>query len=100
VAATRAGGIPEIVENGVTGLLAERENPDALGEAIASLATDRVLAARLAANGKVRVNDFSVERMADRTLAVYEEVLKGRGGGRRSSTSAANSSSSSSVTGA
>jgi glycosyltransferase involved in cell wall biosynthesis len=100
VAATRAGGIPEIVENGVTGLLAERENPDALGEAIASLATDRELAARLAANGKIRVNDFSVERMADRTLAVYEEVLKGRGGGRRSSTSAANSSSSSSVTGA
>jgi glycogen(starch) synthase len=100
IAATRAGGIPEVVEHGVTGLLAERENPAALGDAIASLATDRALAARVAENGRARANDFSVERMADRTLRVYEEVLNGRGGGRRSRTEPASSSSSASVTSA
>jgi glycosyltransferase involved in cell wall biosynthesis len=100
IAATRAGGIPEVVEHGVTGLLAERENPAALGDAIAALATDRALAARLAEVGRVRANDFSVERMTDRTLGVYEEVLNGRGGGRRSRTEPASSSSSASVTSA
>lgn len=98
VAATTAGGIPEVIEHGETGLLVERQNPVGLGDAIAELLTDRTLAARLGANGRTRAADFSVERMTDRTIAVYEEVLNGRGGGRRSRTDPASSASSSSVT--
>ena len=41
IAATRAGGIPEVVIDEETGLLAERENPEALGAAIVRLVTDR-----------------------------------------------------------
>jgi glycosyltransferase involved in cell wall biosynthesis len=100
VAATTAGGIPEVIEHGETGLLVERENPVGLGDAIAELLTDRVLAVRLGANGRARARDFSVERMTDRTIAVYEEVLNGRGGGRRSRTDPASSANSSSVTAA
>jgi glycogen(starch) synthase len=100
VAATTAGGIPEVIEHGETGLLVERENPVGLGDAIAELLTDRMLAARLGANGRARARDFSVERMTDRTIAVYEEVLNGRGGGRRSRTDPASSANSSSVTAA
>jgi L-malate glycosyltransferase len=100
VAATRAGGIPDVVTDGETGLLAEPRNPVALGNAIASLLGDRSLARRLAANARARVDDFSVEHMSDRTIRVYEEVLNGIGGGRRSRTSPASSSSSASVTSA
>jgi glycosyltransferase involved in cell wall biosynthesis len=97
VAATSAGGIPDIVVDGETGVLAEPRNPVALGNAIARLLGDRKLASRLAANARARADDFSVERMSDRTIAVYEEVLNGIGG-RRSRTSAASPSSSASVT--
>ncbi len=74
IAATIAGGIPEVVVDGESGLLAERENPEALGAAIARLANDRALADRLAEGGRRRVREFSVERMTDRTIAIYERV--------------------------
>jgi glycosyltransferase involved in cell wall biosynthesis len=74
IAATIAGGIPEVVVDGESGLLAERENPEALGAAIARLANDRALADRLAEAGRRRVGEFSVERMTDRTIEVYERV--------------------------
>ena len=78
VAATRAGGIPEIVLDGESGLLAPVADPQALGGAIARLVNDRALAARVGAAGRARVNAFSVDRMAERTLAVYERVLASR----------------------
>jgi glycosyltransferase involved in cell wall biosynthesis len=98
VAATSAGGIPDFVVDGETGVLAEPRNPVALGNAIARLITDRMLARRLAANARARADDFSVERMTDRTVAVYVDVLKGRAGRRGALESASSSSSSASVT--
>jgi L-malate glycosyltransferase len=98
IAATNAGGIPEVVVDGVSGLLAERENPIALGDAIATLLTDDALRQRVATNARARADQFSVERMTDQTVAVYDEALSGTGGGRRSRTNPANSSSSASVT--
>ena len=99
ITATTAGGIPEVIEHGETGLLVAPQNPIGLGDAMAELLTDRMLAARLGANGRARAADFSVERMADRTVAVYEEVLNDRGE-RRSRTDPASSASSPSVTAA
>ena len=94
IAATRAGGIPEIVVDGDSGLLVERENPEALGEAIARLATDRALADRLAARGRSRVEEFSVERMTDRTIEVYERVTADRDASKTDRASTASSDSS------
>ena len=74
-AATAAGGIPEIIEDGVSGLLVPVGDHEALGAAIARAATDRALAERLAAGARRRAAEFSVERTAERTLAVYERVL-------------------------
>jgi glycosyltransferase involved in cell wall biosynthesis len=74
IAATRAGGIPEVVVDGESGLLAERENPAALGDAIASILADPQLGARFRAASATRVREFSVERMAERTISVYESV--------------------------
>lgn len=77
VAATRAGGIPEVIVDGECGLLADVRDPDGLGAAIAKLITDRELAARLSARAKARAAEFSVERMTDRTIEVYERVIEG-----------------------
>jgi glycosyltransferase involved in cell wall biosynthesis len=77
VAATRAGGIPEVIVDGECGLLAEVRDPEGLGTAIARLVTDRELAAGLASRAKTRAADFSVERMTDRTIEVYDRVIEG-----------------------
>lgn len=75
VAATAAGGIPDVVGDGETGLLVPPRDPLALGQAIARLLVDRGLAARLGAAGARRVREFSIERTGRETMAVYERAL-------------------------
>ena len=75
IAATNAGGIPEVIEHDVSGLLAPVRDSRALGDAIARLLLDRSLARRLATAARARVADFSVARMTDRTLDVYARAL-------------------------
>jgi glycosyltransferase involved in cell wall biosynthesis len=71
-----AGGLAEVVEPGVTGLLVPPEDADALCEAIATLMEDDEKRARMAAAGRERMqNAFSIDTMADRHLAVYESLL-------------------------
>jgi glycosyltransferase involved in cell wall biosynthesis len=45
---------------------------------VARLLTDDALRARLAAGARARAAEFSVERMAERTLAVYRRALSGQ----------------------
>lgn len=78
IAATKAGGIPEVVVHGESGLLANVGDPNTLGDNMARLLTDPALAERLKRNGAERAKDFSVERMTDRTISVYESVLSRR----------------------
>ncbi|HEY7877475.1 MAG TPA: glycosyltransferase [Gemmatimonadaceae bacterium] len=78
VAATAAGGVPEVIENERTGLLVPVGDGAALGAAIARLLTDHRLAARLSAAGLARAADFSVERTIDGTIAAYERLLTTR----------------------
>jgi glycosyltransferase involved in cell wall biosynthesis len=77
IAATIAGGTPEVVEDGVTGLLAPVGDSERLGAAIARLLTDRSLASHLAAAGRVSAARFSIEQTIERTVQVYERVLDG-----------------------
>jgi hypothetical protein len=75
VLASRVGGLPEIVEDGVTGLLTSNE-PQAIAKQIQRLLTDRPLALRLAARARSRVEkEFSLDRMVSETLRVYERIL-------------------------
>ena len=76
VVATRAGGIPEVVEDGVTGLLVAPQNPAALARAIQSLLEQPERGKMFGAAGRQRVaQHFTAERMAARTLQVYRELL-------------------------
>ncbi len=77
VAATRAGGIPDVVVDGETGLLVAPGDPAALGGAIARLCGDAALRASLGAAGTQRVGAFAIERVAEATVAVYRRALAG-----------------------
>jgi glycosyltransferase involved in cell wall biosynthesis len=74
VAATRAGGIPEVVHDGETGILVPVGDAEALGAAVVTLLTDRSLALRMGAAGRARAPEFSIEAMAMRTREVYESL--------------------------
>jgi len=78
VAATRAGGIPEVVHDGVTGLLSPVGDAGALGASIARLLADDTLRARFGDAGRARAPGFSIDAMARRTLDVYRDVLAAR----------------------
>ncbi len=77
IVATRAGGIPEIVRDGETGLLVPTRDSAALAEGVVRLLNDPALARRLteAASGYVR-REGTKERMVEQTLRVYNELLK------------------------
>jgi glycosyltransferase involved in cell wall biosynthesis len=75
VAATAAGGIPEAIVHGETGLLVRVGDYDALGAAIARLINDPVLARRLGEGGVRRAPLFSIEHTVTRTEAVYERLM-------------------------
>lgn len=77
VVATRVGGIPEIVESDVSGLLVPPRDPAALAAAMVRMANDAALRARFGEAGRVRVRDFSADRTEERTRALYGEVLGG-----------------------
>lgn len=75
IAATGAGGIPEVVEDGRSGLLSPPGDAAALAAHVVRLLSDRELAASLAGRARQRVVEFSVERMVERTLEVYSAVM-------------------------
>lgn len=73
VVATNVGGVPEMVEDGVTGLLVPPRDPVALGAAIARLLTDHPLADMLARAGHDFVHaNFSLDEMVRAISAIYE----------------------------
>ena len=75
VLASCVGGLPEIVDDGATGLLTSNE-PPAIAKQIQRLLADRPLALRLAARARSRVEkEFSLERMVNETLRAYERIL-------------------------
>jgi glycosyltransferase involved in cell wall biosynthesis len=79
IVATAAGGIPEIVEDGVNGLLVPPRDHHALAEAIVRALEDVALRQRMGAAGWTRVNErFTVERMVSSTAAVYERLTTSR----------------------
>jgi glycosyltransferase involved in cell wall biosynthesis len=75
IVATSAGGIPEIVEDGVNGLLVPVRDHHALAEAIIRALKDAALRQRMGDAGFARVNErFTVERMVAQTASVYTRV--------------------------
>jgi len=75
VVATRAGGIPEIVEDGKTGFLVERSNSYELADAVLRLLEDDNLRQSMGVAGRRRVVErFTWSRAAENVLNLYENL--------------------------
>ena len=75
IVATAAGGIPEIVEDGITGTLVPPRDAGAMAAAIVGLLRDEQERKRFGMAGDARVRaQFTVDRMIAETAAVYARV--------------------------
>ena len=82
VVASRVGGIPEVVQDGVTGVLVDLDPDDNegferdLARAIDEVATDEQTARRMGQAGRARaVQDFGWDAVARRTVDIYEQLV-------------------------
>jgi glycosyltransferase involved in cell wall biosynthesis len=73
--ATSVGGVPEVVEDGTTGLLVPARDPTALAGAIAELLSDPQLRERLAVAAAERIDEFTIESVALRFASMYETLV-------------------------
>lgn len=77
VVATRVGGNPELVQDGITGTLVPHSDPAAMADALSHLVREPQLPARWGAAGRARaVREFSIERMVARYIEVYDALLR------------------------
>jgi glycosyltransferase involved in cell wall biosynthesis len=80
VLATRVGGIPELVTDGVEGLLVPPHDAGALADALGDLLADEDRRRALGAAGAARArSEFAAEAVAARIASLYHEVLDPRG---------------------
>ena len=77
IVATNTGGIPEVVDNGVNGLLVPTRNAPALAKAITGLLEKPELRKKMGLMSLKKVQDFSVEKMVAGNIEVYKQ-LSGR----------------------
>jgi glycosyltransferase involved in cell wall biosynthesis len=78
VVVTPCGGLPEQVDNGMTGLVAQDCSPEALAEALRVLVTDRALAVALGDAGRKEARErFSMQRWLEKTTATLCDTARG-----------------------
>jgi starch synthase len=78
VVGSRVGGIPEVVADGVTGLLVPPGDPEALGVALSELVRDPARAAEMGRLGRERaIAEFSWATIAAQTAKLYAELALG-----------------------
>ena len=71
VVATAVDGVPEIVEDGVTGFLVSPGDAGSLGRALVRLLQDPAAASRFGEAGRLRAQEFSTEAVIDRVVEAY-----------------------------
>jgi phosphatidylinositol alpha-1,6-mannosyltransferase len=78
VVAGRSGGLPDAVQDGVTGILVDPLDIGAAAEAIVALLADPDRARRMGAAGRAAVLDhFTWDHMAREARKLFEEAVKG-----------------------
>lgn len=82
VVASRVGGIPEVVADGETGLLVPPGDSDALAGAVTRLLENSEVRRRMGERGRLRIEEqFSLDRMLERTEALYHRLCRAPGTG-------------------
>jgi L-malate glycosyltransferase len=75
VVASDTGGIPEIVQDNITGMLAPVKQPLAFAEKVITLINNTELRDQIVKNAWLAVHKFSKEQTAQRTLTIYQQIL-------------------------
>lgn len=76
VVATKVGGVVDIIDDGVDGLLVPPSDPESMKEAIVRVLKDQELSSALAKNARLKaLSKFTLERMSKATLEVYNEAV-------------------------
>lgn len=75
VIGTKAGGIPEMIEDLDSGILVEKSKPEALADAILRLADDPDLRSKLGKAARERVRLFSKDKMIQKNIELYQKLL-------------------------
>ena len=75
IVATAVGGVPEVLSDGENGLVVPPADPPALAAALARLAADAGLRARLASAARERARRLNSEEVTDRLDAIYRRLL-------------------------
>lgn len=78
VIATNIGGVTEVIQNGLNGLLAEPRDPHGLSRCIVKVLTDEKLARDLGRAAREKAWNYDWSVIAERTLEVYQEALEDR----------------------
>jgi len=79
VVATRVGGIPEVIQDGVDGILIPPTDANELARAIINIFKDREFSDNLALNARKRIMEhFSIESTAKRIGSLYQELIAGK----------------------
>lgn len=77
VVATRGGGVPEIIEDGINGILVPMNDAPTLAAAVLDLLRDRARAEKIGAAGYERVRDhFNIKGVARNVEKVYDAMLQ------------------------
>lgn len=76
VVATKAGGIPEMVEDKVSGLLSDIGDAESLSKQVIEVLSNKELSNKLTTNAYAKAQEFSVEQMISKTIKTYNNVLK------------------------
>jgi glycosyltransferase involved in cell wall biosynthesis len=78
IIASNVGGLPEVVDHNITGILIPPDDPQALVEAIEALANDKEKREEMGKQGRRKaIRQFSLEREVKEWLGLYEKALNG-----------------------
>ena len=76
VIASHVGGIPEVIQNGITGILVPSKNPVALARAMDRMLFDKAMAKQIGEAGRMRVEqNFTAQRMIKDMVSIYKNSV-------------------------
>lgn len=75
IIASNAGGIPDLIEHNVNGLLVEPKDTQAIINSLLLLTEDKALASQLAKNSKEKSINYTPDKVSQRCMSVYQSIL-------------------------